>query len=262
MQYLLQLRGRQDFIVANSGNGIYLTGLDSSETELRRRATSIGKGNGLKTVQVPDEPLPFITNKTFFKDLKEKSIEYGIDAIVFDTLADFHQGSLYEAADANATMSSFRRLAEATDAAIILITHTRKSAEQKRRYTVNDIADSRIFGTKSDFVFAIKNEYKNDSSNLIELQCLKSRSPQSLADLRALICYNSSEKHVSFVASDRPFSSEQEDVEEQKQIQKRRKKAMALRNDGLTNREIANKLDVSHTTINNDIKICESTKQE
>jgi predicted ATP-dependent serine protease len=262
IQYLLQLRDQQHFIETIGGNAIYLAGLDSSETELRRRAKSIGEGNGLKTVQIPDETLPHITDKLFYHDLSEKLIEYDVDAIVFDTLADFHEGSLYEAADANKSMAAFRRLATTTGSAIILITHTRKSAEQKRRYTVNDIADSRIFGTKSDFAFAIKNEYKNDSTNLIELQCLKSRSPQNLPDLKALVSYDPSEGKVAIVSSNRPFASEKEDMVEQKRILKRRRKAWELHEEGLSKREIADKLNVSHTTINNDIKLYEAAKHE
>jgi predicted ATP-dependent serine protease len=254
VQYLLQLRNKQSLIDAENGTGIYLTGLDSSETEIRRRAKSIGNGEGLQTVKIPDEIIPYITNERFFHDLKDKLNEYDVDAIVFDTLADFHKGNLYEAADANATMTAFRRLAKTTGAAVILITHTRKSAEQNRRYTVNDIADSRIFGTKSDFVFAIKNEYKNDHSNLIELQCLKSRSPKNMPDLRALVHYDTIKGMVSIERSDRPFDSEAEDIEEKERIAERRRKAWHLHQQGKGTREIGKELGVSHTTINNDLK--------
>lgn len=254
IQYLLQLRDRQNLIETPTGDAIFLVGMDSSQTEIRRRAKSIGEGNGLKTVQIPDEILPFITNDLFYTDLKDKIIEYDIDTIVFDTLADFHQGNLYEAADANKTMTAFRKLATATGAAIILITHTRKSAEANRRYTVNDIADSRIFGTKSDFVFAIKNEYKNDFTNLIELQCLKSRSPRNMPDLRALVYYDTIAEKINIEHSDRPFAAEEDDIEEQQRINERREQAHELKQQGLSNRQIGDKLGVSHVTIGKDLK--------
>jgi hypothetical protein len=254
VQYLLQLRDRQDLLNVKLGKAIYLTGLDSSETEIRRRAKSIGEGNGLRTVQIPDELLPFITNQVFYNDLKAKILEYEVDTIVFDTLADFHQGNLYEAADANSTMAAFRRLATATDVAIILITHTKKSAEVNLRYSITDIADSRIFGTKSDFGFAIKSEYQNDESNLIEIQCLKSRSPKNMPDLRALVRYDESSRKVGISRSERPFTTEADVVAEQKRRKERRKTAYELHEQGFSKRKIAEKLNVSHTTINKDLK--------
>lgn len=259
IQYLLQLRQKQSLIDTHKGDAVFLTGMDSSETEIRRRAKSIGKGNGLFTVQVPDDRLNFITNESFYNDLCNKVEAYNIDAIVFDTLADFHEGNLYEAADANATMSAFRRLATATGAAIILITHTRKSADMHRRYTINDIADSRIFGTKSDFVFAVKNEYKDDSTNLIELQCLKSRSPRNMPDLRALVEYDIRKSKVSIQQTDRLFSTEAGEAEEQVRINSRRQRVKELHSNGESLRNIADELNVSHETIRKDLQVSTPT---
>ena len=259
-QYLLQLRSNQYLISTVPGKAIYLTGLDSSETEIRRRAKSIGSGKGLFTVAIPDEVIPFITNDQFFEELKTNIKKHEVDVIVFDTLADFHEGSLYEAADANATMTAFRRLATATGAAIVIITHTRKSAEANRRYTINDIADSRIFGTKADFGFAIRNEYQNDQTNLIEIQCVKSRSPKNMPDLRAIIQFDESMSRVTIQKTERPFSAEAGELAEQKRIEQRREQAYELKKEGKSNREIGEILGVSHVTIIKDLKQYE--KQE
>lgn len=253
-QYLMQLRDQQTFLKAQIGNGVFLTGLDSSETEIRRRAKTIGKGDGLSTVEIPNHIIPFITNRRFFSELQNNLKETETDIVVFDTVADFHEGSLYDAADALKTMSAFRRLAKSTGCAVVLITHTRKSADNKSIYSINDIADSRIFSTKSDFVFALKSEYQNDSTNLIELQCLKSRSPKPLAPKRAIIMLNEAIDKLEIEGSDRPFLAEAEKMKEKEKIKIRRERVKELSANGMSNREISDELGVSHTTINNDLK--------
>lgn len=262
IQYLLQLRGRQSLINAVPGKAIFLTGLDSSETEIRRRAKSIGEGTGLLTVEIPDHIIPFITNQVFFDELSKKIIEHDVDVIVFDTLADFHEGSLYEAADANATMSAFRRLATGTGCAIILITHIRKSADLKTSFSVHDVADSRIFGTKSDFVFPLKSEYQNDSTNLIEIQCPKARSPKPMPPLRALIEYDEYMGKLHIEQTGRPFSVEADEMEEERKRSERRRKAWELKQEGKSNREIGEELGVSHVTIAKDLKLYENTESD
>jgi len=254
MQYLLQLRDSQPLIEVSRGEGIFLTGLDSSETEIRRRAKSIGQGEGLYTVAIPDETVPFITNETFYEELEKQLIKMGADAIVFDTVADFHEGNLYDASEVNLTMSAFRRLASATGCAIILITHTRKSADSKRDYSINDIADSRIFATKSDFVFALKSEYQIDETNLIELRCLKSRSPKPKAPVRAKIEFNESRGRVLVTPTDKLFQIEENELDEQQRIENRRKEAARLKDEGKSLREIGELLNASHETIRKDLE--------
>lgn len=258
IQYLLQLRYNQPLLEVEDGKAIFLTGLDSSETEIRRRAKSIGQGEGLYTVAIPDDTVPFITNDVFFEELKKQLINMGADAVVFDTVADFHEGNLYDASEVNLTMSAFRRLASSTGCAIILITHTRKSADSKRDFSINDIADSRIFATKSDFVFALKSEYQNDETNLIELRCLKSRSPKPKAPVRAKIVYNEVKGRVSVIPSDRLFQVEESELDEQQRIENRRKEAKRLKDEGKSLREIGKILNTSHETIRKDLEQTES----
>jgi len=257
VQYLLQLRSNQPLIEVSKGEGIFLTGLDSSETEIRRRAKSIGEGEGLYTVAIPDETVPFITNETFREELKKQLIKMGADAVVFDTVADFHEGNLYDAAEVNLTMSAFRRLASSTGCAIILITHTRKSADSKRNYSINDIADSRIFATKSDFVFALKSEYQNDETNLIELRCLKSRSPKPPAPVRAKIEFNEARGRVLVNPTDKLFQVEESELDEAQRIENRRKEAARLKDAGKSLREIGEILNVSYETIRKDLEYAE-----
>lgn len=253
-QYLLQLRGNQDLIETISGNAIYLTGADSSETEIRRRAKSIGKGIGLYTVEIPSDRLSFITDQEFYQELYHQVIDYEPDVIVFDTIADFHSGETNDAKDATRTMHAFRILAQKTSCGIILITHTRKSSEIKAKINTNDISDSRIFTTKADFVFGIKSEYQDDSTNLIELQCLKSRSPTIMAPVRALFEYNPTANRFSINRTDRQFEYEKTESDKKEERLQAIKKAKELHTEGLPQREIAKNLNKSLGTINNYLK--------
>jgi RecA-family ATPase len=226
---------------------VYLTGADSSETEIRRRSKSIGVNKGLSTVMLPHDRFCVITNEVFFDELKKYLIKKDIDCIVFDTLADFHNGNTYEAQLANITMSRFRILAESTGVSVIIITHTKKGSKIKTKYDVEDISDSRIFATKSDFVFALRSEYKG-RSNLIELQCLKSRSEKILPDIRMLI---QNENGFGITLSDERFTVEDK---QHAQVQKRNEivqKVKKLASEGHSQRNIADQLGISVGSVNN-----------
>jgi RecA-family ATPase len=75
------------------------------------------------------------------------------DVVVFDTVRDYYDGDSKEAMIANKVMVEFRKLAERANVAVMLITHTRKAAAGKPDIKIEDVADSRIFTSKADFVF-------------------------------------------------------------------------------------------------------------
>ena len=208
-QVLFQKRN-EELLPTKQGKAIYFTGADSSEIELRRRAKAIKSNRGLYTVPLPEHLYCVVTNETFINEAEQQIIQGGFDTVIFDTIADFHEGNLYEAEKANITMQRFTRLARSTNTALILITHTRKGSKIKSKYDVEDISDSRIFTTKADFVFGLKSEYQTDKSNLIELQCIKSRSAEAMPPLRASIYFDSFMSQLKISRTDRQFSEELE----------------------------------------------------
>jgi archaellum biogenesis ATPase FlaH len=228
-----------------SGVSVYLSGADSSEYEIRRRAKFIGINNGLRTVSIPDELYCVATNDEFMEELTSKVSTVGADAIIFDTLADFHKGNLYEAELANNTMRAFTQLARRANIAVILITHTKKGSKEKIEYNVEDIADSRVFGTKADFVFGLRSEYQKGGSNLIELQCLKSRSAKPIEPLRCEIYMDEASQELTIKKVDKLFKNELEDQSKKDQRIYQIKEVHRLKSAGKTYREIAAQLNIS-----------------
>lgn len=249
-QILFQKRN-DDILSTKTGRAIYLTGADSSETEIRRRAKAIKENNGLYTVSLPDDLYCVATNQKFMVELEEQVIKQSIDTIIFDTLADFHEGNLYEAEKANYTMREFTRLARSANVAVILITHTRKGSKIKNEYNVEDISDSRIFGTKADFVFGLKSEYQKDGSNLIELQCVKSRSAQPIEPLRAEIYFNSLYNELKIRSTDKLFSAELEAQSKEEQREYKISEVHRLKDKGKSHSEIAKELNISKGSVSN-----------
>lgn len=171
------------------------------------------------------------------------------DVIVFDTIADFHNGNLYDPKDVNETMQAFRSLAVQANVGVVLITHTRKGSKIKTRYDIEDISDSRIFTTKADMVFELKSEYQNDSYNLIELQCLKSRSSKPLEDVRLAIEENIQTNELEINLSEDLFSYELEDQRKVKAREEKKSLVKKLKNEGLSYREIEEKTGIPKSTV-------------
>lgn len=252
-QYLFSNHDNDILTVSPISKAIYLTGADASETEVRRRAKSIRVNHGLRTVKMPDDVLCTATNDEFMDKITQEVLNHKFTAIIFDTIADFHEGSTYEADLVNKTMAKFRKMAERTNAAIILITHTKKGSKMKERYDVEDIADSRIWVTKADFIFALKSEYQQ-GDNLTELQCLKSRSPRPLSDIRMMSKYTQ-QNGFSISKSDQYFKSELEGISKQ---QKKDRLIQACHKEkalGKTHREIAGKLGIGVGTVSKYLEI-------
>ncbi|MEX2632624.1 MAG: AAA family ATPase [Balneolales bacterium] len=247
-QIIFQKRDN-DLLPTSQGKAIYLTGADSSEFEIRRRAKAIKENNGLETVSLPEELFCVATNKVFMNELTEQVIKYGADTLIFDTLADFHEGNLYEAELANKTMKAFTDLARTANIAVILVTHTRKGSKIKTEYNVEDVSDSRVFGTKADFVFGLRSEYQQDGSNLIELQCLKSRSAQAMRPLRAEIYFNTISNELKIRKTERMFSGELESQGKEQKREHNIKEVHRLKSDGKTVREIADELEIAVGTV-------------
>lgn len=232
---------------------VYLTGADSSETEIRRRARSLRINSGLYTVAMPDEMYCTATNELFMSDIMKGIKDHAVDALILDTVADFHEGSTYDAELVNKTMAIFRRFAKDTNVALVLITHTKKGSKMKAEYNVEDISDSRIWTSKSDFVFGIKSEYQDDSTNLIELQNLKSRSPRPLPALRASISYSDS-IGLRIENTDRSFKSELEETNRDSRKLARISEAKRLQGEGKSVRDIAQFLGVAVGTAHKYLK--------
>lgn len=253
VQYLFSKHADNVLPVKKGAKALYLTGADSSETELRRRARSIRVNDGLYTVDTPENVYCVFTNDVFTQDLQQHIIDGNFDVLIFDTVADYHEGSTYEAELVNKTMGIVRRFAKGTNCAVILITHTKKGSKIKTEYNVEDIADSRIFTSKSDFVFGIRSEYQNDSTNLIELQCLKSRSPRILPTIRASITY-SPNLGLMIDPTERPFKTEIEAQNRDNRKLARVTEAHRLKDEGKTVREIAETIGVAVGTVQNYLK--------
>jgi len=249
-QILFQKRNNE-LLPTSKGKAIYLTGADSSEFEIRRRAKAIKENNGLETVTLPEDQFCVATNEQFMIELTDQVIRYGADVVIFDTLADYHEGNLYEAELANKTMKGFTSLARTANVAVILITHTRKGSKIKTEYNVEDISDSRVFGTKADFVFGLKSEYQHDGSNLIELQCVKSRSAQPIRPLRAEIYFNSINNELKIRKVDKLFSAELETQSKEEKRDYNIREVHRLKESGKSHSEIAEILTISKGSVAN-----------
>ena len=250
-QYLLQGRNSEILDVARGAYALYLTGADTSDNELNRRSHAIGRNEGLLGQELPENALPFVSDMNFFRTLLNKIKMVNADAIVFDTLADFHHGNLIEAKDANETMQAFRSLATQGNVAVIIITHTRKGSKIKTRYDVEDISDSRIFTTKADFVFALKSEYQNDQYNLIELQCLKNRSSKPIGNMRMIIKEDDVNSKLQIEKSEELFSYELEDQQKLRKREERKKQVVELKAEGLSLRDIESRTGIPKSTVSN-----------
>lgn len=153
----------------------------------------------------------------------------------------------------NETMMAFRNLAERLNCAVILITHVTKGSNERIKYHIENISDSRIIGTKSDMVFAIKSEYRNDKTNLIELQNLKFRIDEIQPSVRMKIQKNENDK-ISILRTDDLFGHEEAQEFKNTKREKLIEEAKRLDEEGFSSREIGKKLNVSHTTANNYLK--------
>jgi len=200
----------------------------------------------LFTVEQPDEMYCVVTNPDFLDSLKDNIGDY--DVLILDTIGDYHEGNTYESELVNKSMSAIRRFVKKTNVGVILITHTRKGSKVKIDYDVEDIADSRVFTSKSDFVFGIKSEYQNDGTNLIEIQYLKGRAPEAFPRIRAEIFYSKINGSV-IQRTTRPFRSELDASNKQSQIQTRFIEVKRLKESGKTVRDIAKAIGVSNGTV-------------
>lgn len=243
-QYLLSVRD-DSVINTKQGMAIYLTGADSDRITISRRAKKFCN-RGLRFQELPENTLCLSSNPDFMNELADALHHSGVDAVIFDTLADFHEGNLNEAERANVTMSGFRRLARQANVAVIIITHTTKGSNSKTKYQLDDIADSRIFVTKADFVFALQSEYQGNR-NLVELQCLKSRE---MAPIEAVRCIIKDENdNLVIRQSEEKFEFEIDEFNTRIQRNERDAEIIRLHTEGLSYRSISEKLGVSKSNV-------------
>lgn len=254
-QYLMQNRNDELLNTSRNGQAIYLTGADTSESELVRRCNAIGNNHGLVCLELPSFTMPFISDLKFFNSLKEKVLKHeNVDTVIFDTLADFNHGNPIDAKDANEVMQAFRSFASQANVAVIIITHTRKGSKVKTRYDVEDISDSRIYTTKADFVFGLKSEYRNDSFNLIELQCLKNRSSKPIPDLRMKIIEDPNDKRIYIHRTKELFEHEAIYKAQVAEKHKEAEKVLELHAEGKSYREIEEITEISKSKVGNIVK--------
>lgn len=255
MQYLLQSRTR-DILPVHPGVAVYLTGADASESETRNRARKLihyGHG-GLLTAQLENpDVLGLIHDNVFRLALTQQLLELKADAVVFDTLRDYYDGDSKEAQIANKTMVAFRKLAEQARVAVIIITHTRKNITDRNDPKVEDVADSRIYTSKADFVFGLQHEYlTNGRGTLVQINNLKSRSSQPIPRIRYLV--TELDGHVHIHPSDDAFENERKVKQQLEKALELDRKIMELAAAGLTQGEIAKLIGKSRKTVNEHLK--------
>lgn len=248
-QYMLSTR-KCDFMNIKPGGTLYLTGADADAATITRRGHKF-ENVGLHYQELPAETLCLAKNRGWMTELGDCLISKGYDSVIFDTLADFHEGSLNEAEKANQTMSGFKFLATYANVAVIIITHTTKGSNWKLRYAPDDIADSRIFMTKSDYCFGLVAEPTSEGK-LIDLHQLKNRHQEDKQPIRALIRdYHS---RISIEYSQLRFSSELDELAVKEQRENRDAAVKQLSSAGKSQREIAAEMGCSIGTVNNILK--------
>lgn len=242
-QYLLSVRNNE-LLKTYPGGAVYLAGADSDAATLNRRAHKFAN-EGMTYLELPEETLCLASNEEFMRELGDGCKAKGVDAIIFDTMADFHEGNTNEAERANLTMSGFRRLARYANVAVIIITHTTKGSNSKLKYELDDIADSRIFVTKADFVFGLQSEDLEDGK-LIELQCVKSREMKPISAIRAFISNNTRDE-IKIEPTETLFKHEFEEFTAKEQRQELTQKVSSLKKEGASYKQIGNTLGISKT---------------
>jgi DNA-binding NarL/FixJ family response regulator len=222
---------------------LFLTGADCSEEEVVRRSHKIGKNDGLYIVSLPQEVECIATNLDFMTQLTAGIIEHKFDVVIFDTIADFHKGSLNEADQANKTMSAFNKLAVETNAAVVLITHLSKSSSKRPQVSIEDIADSRVFGTKCDFGYVVKTVPSDSYNKIIEIIPPKSRSTKEYGNIFVEIVDTEKKLELSRTSKPKtppPINSVSLD---------QRVRIREMHSSGMTYNEISRELKLSKSTI-------------
>lgn len=249
-QYLLQTRS-STLVNVKPGIALYLTGADASESEVRNRAHKIFHSgqSGLYTIYV-DEPdvLCLVSSHEFVNGLIHELIKHKVDAIVFDTIRDYYDGDSKEAQIANQTMVVFRRIAEQANVAVILITHTRKSASERNELKIDDVADSRIFTSKADFVFGLQHEYREeDRTSLVQIINLKTRSSRPIPRIRYLV--KDIDGAVHFEPTNQLFKNENKAMERKDETSQRNAEIARMAEEGMSHERIALQLGISRPTV-------------
>jgi RecA-family ATPase len=254
VQYLLQSE-TNPILKVKRQRAYYLTGADASEDDIRIRARQLsyaGHGNLLTTFLEDPDILTLASNSEFMQALTLHLLQNRADAVVFDTVRDYYDGDSKEAMIANKVMVEFRKLAERAKVAVILITHTRKAAAGKPEIKIEDVADSRIFTSKADFVFGLQHEYRDDETTLVQIINLKTRGARPLPRIRYQV--KDVNQMVYFEKTDQLFTWESEVRDKQLQIQFRNEKIRKLRDGGSTVEDIAKEVGLSRQTIHKILK--------
>lgn len=255
-QYLLQTRSTT-LVNVKPGIAFYLTGADASESEVRNRAHKIFHNgqSGLRTIYA-DEPelLCLVSSEDFVNGLIHELIKLKVDAIVFDTIRDYYDGDSKEAQIANQTMVAFRRIAEQANVAAMLITHTRKSASERNELKIDDVADSRIFTAKADFVFGLQHEYREeDRTSLVQIINLKTRSSRPIPRIRYLV--KDIDGAVHFEPTNQLFKNENKAMERKDETMQRNAEILRMAEEGMSQEKIALQLGISRPTVAKVLKI-------
>lgn len=259
--YLFQ-RSDNPFFRVTKGKTVYLVGADASIDDVQPRSICFGQDpiRSLFIAPLPDT-LTFMTDAGFYHSLigwVEDWKADGVDSIIFDTIADFHEGDLFNPTEAVRTMKRFRELADKSDLAVILITHSKKGTINNKRYSSEDISDSRIFVSKSDLAFAIKVDPETD--DLYELQNPKNRMGMKIKPIRYEVKQAKDSKGrpipggTTFLRSDRLFSFEEAGSEKARKAEDRRATARTLRDQGKTLQEIGVILGVTRQRVDQLLK--------
>jgi RecA-family ATPase len=254
VQYLLQAKSNP-ILKVNRERAYYLTGADASEDDIRIRARQLeyaGHGNLFTTYLDDPDILTLASNAEFMQALTLHLIQHRADVVVFDTVRDYYDGDSKEAMIANKVMVEFRKLAERANVAVMLITHTRKAAAGKPDIKIEDVADSRIFTSKADFVFGLQHEYRDDETTLVQIINLKTRGARPLPRIRYLV--KDVNQMVYFEKTDQLFSWESEVRDKQLEIQFRNDKIRKLRDEGSSVEDIAKEVGLSRQTIHKILK--------
>jgi KaiC/GvpD/RAD55 family RecA-like ATPase len=248
----LFLDQKNDIIKVKPSNVLFLTGADCTDEEIIRRSKKVGRNDGFMAVDLPFDMDYRITTEKFYNELVAGVRKFGLNGLIFDSLADFTNGNANDVEIANKIMVQFKRLAIETNSAVVIITHQNKVSRYNKSPKIEDIADSRIFGTKCDYGFAIREHKKNSEGNkVIEIITLKSRSVKEMPPLYVEIVDNGGSLTLKR-GTPTPSASHKSDS---KSIMAQKVTlARKLKSEGLTHEAIGNIMGVGKSAVTKYLK--------
>jgi len=229
-----------------------------SRRQFQRRYSDAGKNK----YKFPDKlirvyfarPLNIPNGKNFndyiIECIRDGADQMGAKILVIDNMTMLATGDMDKAKEAKPLMDKLVELKFERDLTLILLEHTRKG-DESRPASLNDLQGSKMKVNFADAVFYIGKSAKD--TNLRYIKQMKCRSSEIRYDADNVAVFElvkeNSFLQFKIVGFDKESNHLREVSDDDKK--KRKQEAVELKKQGMSNREIAKQLGVSHTAVGN-----------